>query len=125
METRVRLNITSGRPISKTISVTLPTGRLWWLTIGDFEVRSHMREEPDMLSPLVLNLSPYLTPAFVSTDVLEVKLDMDGEDTMLVTRSGWYDIILSDTGTVDDRLMPIVSGDIIRRTLVTTPSGSV
>lgn len=120
MTKSVTFPITSGLPFAKIFIVTLPAGRSWWTTTADFEVRAQVREKPEVTSTLVLDFLPYLEYT-IDGDVITISLSMTGEDTNKLSRSGYYDIILSDVGTVDSLAFKILQGPVKRNLLVTAP----
>ena len=116
----VPFTITAGLPFSKIFIVTLPTGRGWWTNIEDFEVRAQVREKPEVTSALVIDFLPYLQYT-ISGNVVTISLSMNGEDTLKLYRSGYYDIVMSDVGTVDSLAFKILQGPVKRSLLVTAP----
>lgn len=123
MATRATFNITQGLPFSKVINITLPTGRTWWTNVNNLEIRMQIRETPKKTSPLILNMSPYMTYSFIDADLLRVILTMTGNDTRNLTKSGYYDIIASDTGVTDARAYVILKGSVKQRVLITAEGG--
>ena len=119
MTKSVTFSITAGLPFSKTFIITLPTGRSWWLQRQNFEVRAQIREKPDTSSTLILDLIDYINVTYAS-NVITVYLQMSGEDTRKLTRSGFYDLIVSDVGTTDQRAYKIVEGPARVSPLVTS-----
>jgi hypothetical protein len=120
MTKNVPFPITAGLPFSKTFNVTLPTGRNWWTNLEDFEAKAQVREKPDVSSPLVLDLAPYMTLAFDNEDFVSITIEMTGEDTRSLTRSGYYDVILSDVGSTDARAYKLSQGSVRFTPLVTS-----
>lgn len=118
MLTKVPLKITSGLPFLKVIVVTLPTGRDWWTDVSDFELLCQVREEPDVASILILDLADYFTPEFDGDDNIIIRFSMTGADTRLITKSGYYDLVISDTGTTDARAYTLLRGPVKRSVLV-------
>jgi hypothetical protein len=112
--------ITAGLPFSKTFIVTLPTGRNWWTNIEDFEAKAQVREKPDVSSSLVLDFAPYMTLSFDNEDVITITIEMTGQDTRNLTRSGFYDVILSDFDVVDERAHKLSQGPVRFTPLVTS-----
>lgn len=119
MAKQVPFHITSGLPFARTIVVTLPNGRSWWTTAGSFEVLSQIRESPDEISPLLLDLKQFLTTTFTSPNTVTINLVMDGEDTRKLKASGYYDMIISDPLEIDARAFVLISGPVHRTTVVT------
>ena len=120
MTKNVPFSITAGLPFSKTFNVTLPTGRNWWTNLEDFEAKAQVREKPDNSSALVLDFEPYMTLFFDNEDLVTITIDMTGEDTRNLTRSGFYDVILSDFGVVDARAYELSHGPVRFKPLVTS-----
>lgn len=121
MSKHVPFHVTSGLPFERNITVTLPTGRTWWTTSGSFEVLSQIREAPDQASPLLLDLKQYITVVFTPpSNTVSINLKLDGEDTRLLKKSGYYDIIMSDTFQVDAYAFVILKGSVYRDTVVTS-----
>lgn len=112
--------ITAGLPFSKTFLITLPAGRTWWLNREDFEVRAQIREKPDTASTLIVDLLDYIQITFDGVDEVGIFLQMSGEDTRKISRSGFYDLIVSDVGTIDERAHKIVQGQARITPLVTS-----
>lgn len=119
MATQVTFNITQGLPFSKVINVTLPTGRTWWLNSSQVQFLMQIREKPSRDSTLILDMSPYLSFSFISTDLVRINLAMTGENTRLFLKSGYYDIIASDVGTTDARAFVLFEGYVKKKTLIT------
>lgn len=113
------LSIKSGLPFAKKINITLPSGRSWWTEVSDFEILMQIREKKDRNSPLVMDLADFLTITQVSDDVFSVDLAMTGADTRLLTRGGFYDMIMSDIGVTDERGLVIIQGPVKRTTVIT------
>lgn len=120
MAKQVPFHIKSGLPFEKTIIVTLPTVRDWWTNINDFEVLSQIRESVDFTSPLLLDIRQYMTVTFDGADEIQIDLAIPGSDTRLLTRDGYYDVLMSDVLAVDDRAFPILSGPVFRSSVVTS-----
>ena len=121
---QVPFYITSGLPFGKTIVVDLPNGRSWWTLINQFEVLSQAREGTDVTSPLIVDLAQYMTIDLVG-DVVTITLTMNGSQTRLVTKSGNYDVILSDVLPTDDRAIKVLDGPVYRNAIVTSDTGVV
>jgi hypothetical protein len=119
MATQVTFNITQGLPFSKVINVTLPTGRTWWLNNSQVQFLMQVREKPSRDSTLILDMSPYLSFSFISTDLVRINLAMTGQNTRLFLKSGYYDIIASDVGTTDARAFVLFQGSVKKKMLIT------
>lgn len=125
MPKQVPFHITSGLPFSKTIEVTLPNGRSWWTSDSQFEVLSQVREGPTESSTLILDIAQFMTVSWSAPDDATITLEMSGADTRLITKSGYYDIILSDLLPTDERAIKILGGPVIQESLVTADTGTV
>lgn len=123
MAQKVRLDIKSGLPFKRALTVTLPTGRSWWTDEADFEFAMQIREEEDRSSRLICDLLPYLVTDKPSADIVTVQIIMSGEDTRLVTESGWYDLIMSDVDIHNDRAYQLLAGPLKRRSTVSRDAG--
>lgn len=120
MAKKVPFHITSGLPFSKIVVATLPSGRDWWLDEIDFEVLSQIREGDEYTSPLLLDLKQFITVTFDGIDEVEISIDMTASDTRTLTKSGYYDIIISDVLATDDRAIRVLSGQVHRDAVVTS-----
>lgn len=114
---QVPFHIKSGLPFAKTIVATLPSGRSWWTANNQFEVLGQIREADDFESPLILDLADYMTKS-LSTNTVTINLVMTGADTRKVTKSGFYDIVLSDTLQVDTNAFVVIHGQVHRTSTV-------
>lgn len=119
MAIQVPFYITSGLPYAKEITVTLPTGRPWWLNTSQFEVKAQIREGVDFNAPLLLDLTPYISYVFSGANNVIVTLDMDGSDTRLLLNSGYYDFLMSDPATTDARVIKFLDGPVYRDSVIT------
>jgi hypothetical protein len=122
MAKHVPMHIKSGIPYGRTITVTLPAGRDWWLDDIDFEVLSQIREASDSSSPLILDLVQFMTVSFDGINEVSIDLKLNGEDTRKVKSGGYYDIVISDVFAIDERAFTIVEGPVYRTSLVTSDS---
>jgi hypothetical protein len=118
---QVPFHIKSGIPFAKTIVATLPSGRSWWTLDTQFEVLCQIREGEDYTSPLVFDLQNYCTKTLV-TNTVTINLVMTGADTRKVLKSGYYDMVLSDTLQVDTNAFVVIHGQVYR---TSTVSGAV
>lgn len=119
MTSYVRFNITSGLPFSKVINITFPTGRSWWTNTSQFELLFQIREHSKKNSPLILDMRQFLTASFINADLLRISLSMTGANTRLVTKSGYYDLVISDVGVTDARAYVVIKGNVTQKSLVT------
>ena len=122
MAKQVPFHITSGLPFSKTITVSLPNGRDWWLLVSDFEVLAQIREGEDETTPLIMDLAPFFSVSFTDVDTVEIVLTLNGSKTRTITKSGFYDIIMSDPLPTDVRAIKVLDGPVHRTALVTSDS---
>lgn len=113
------LEIRSGIPFSKSFVMTLPEGRSWWTEASDFEVLSQVRKKEDVTSDLILDLAQFIQKTLTSPDVVLIDLVMNGAATRQLVASGFYDVIVSDAGTVDARAYRISHGKVKRYSVVT------
>lgn len=118
MSQQVPFHITSGLPFGKTIEVTLPSSRDWWLQANDFEVLSQIREADDPESPLILDLAQFMA-VNLNVHVVTIDLTLSGADTRKITRSGHYDIVMSDVLSTDARATKILEGVVYRDAVLT------
>lgn len=56
---------------------------------------------------------------FQAPDTIVIELEMTGADTRLLTSSGFYDVLLSDTGVIDGRGYIISHGPVKRTSIIT------
>lgn len=92
-----------------------------WPTLGDVEVRGQVRARRSHDAALVLDLAPYITPSIEGEDIVG-DISMTGAETRTMV-SGHYDIVLSDPGDVDARLVPVLQGEFkVLPQLLTAPA---
>jgi hypothetical protein len=115
-EVSVPLKCRAGIPYRRRFR--LVDGAAIWSTVESFEVRSQIRDKKDSSSELLGSLTPYLTKFIEGNDIV-VQLEMTGAQTRTLPKKGYYDIIISDPGVEDDRAIPISSGRITVRSLIT------
>lgn len=120
MSKQVPFHITSGLPFSKTIEVTLPNGRTWWIDNTEFEVLSQIREGEDDSTPLLLDISQYMTVTWNAPNTATIELEMSGANTRQLKKSGYYDVIMSDPLPSDERAIKVLGGPVVREALVTS-----
>ena len=123
--TNIVFNITAGLPFAKTIVVTLTNGRTWWTVRDDFEVLFQIRDGQNESDTLLLDLVQYLTITFDDLDTVTIALVMSGAETRNLTESGYYDVVMSDTGVDDDRGFKVLKGRVNRKTLVSAAEESI
>jgi hypothetical protein len=125
VQKQVPFHIKSGIPFGKSIQADLPDDRDWWLDDTEFEVLAQIREASSYESPLILDLTQFLTVTFVPgvmpvLDAILIDLRMSGDDTRKVTKSGFYDFIISDPFQEDAYAVPILEGPVYRTAVVTS-----
>lgn len=110
------ITITKGLPFSRVIRVE--SARIIWAELDDFEIRSQLRQKAAVDSPLIADLHDYMTATYEDDDIV-ITWSMTGADTRALTSKGKYDVIVSDTGSVDARAIPVLSGSISLAVLTT------
>lgn len=115
----VNFDITAGLPFSKLVVVSFPPDRDWWLTLPEFEVLMQIREKEDRQSKLILDLAEYLTVTLADANTVFALLNMTGHDTRFITKSGYYDLVISDAGLVDARAYIMIKGRVLRDSTIT------
>lgn len=111
----VELSVVAGLPYRRRFRVV--NGTSLWATLDAFEVRSQIRDGKTTEATLLGSLVPHLTPSIDNLDIV-IDLDMSGADTRALP-AGYYDIILSDVGTEDERGLRISNGKIKIGSLIT------
>lgn len=111
--------IKSGLPYGKTIIVTLPEDRDWWLNLTEFEVLSQIRVAEDTDSDLLMDLRQYMELKWEAPSTLTIDMRLPGSATRLLKEPGYYDVILSDPFSADDYAVTIIEGPVYRRSVVT------
>jgi hypothetical protein len=109
------LEITGGLPYNRRIRVK--NAALTWPTEDDFEVRSEIRVGPSSDSRLKASLVEYITPSVEDDDIL-LDLNLTGSVTRTLP-GGYYDIIVSDAGSMDNRAIRVLGGKLTIKPLVT------
>ena len=120
MSSNVNFYIKAGLPFKKTIVVDLPSERDWWLAEVDFEVRFQLREQKSDASALIANMMDYCTTQFDAPNTFTIYLEMTGAQTREITKSGYYDLILSDSDLTDARAYEVIRGSITLSGLVSS-----
>lgn len=116
--TPVDLEVTAGLPYARRFRVTGATSI--WPVLETVEVRSQVRSKKTVASPLVFDLTPYLTRSTDAGDIV-IDLELTGAETRTLVK-GYYDIILSDAGIEDARAISIAAGQVKVSVLVTAAS---
>jgi hypothetical protein len=130
------MELTSGLPFDRVFTMEIPSDRTWWLNGFGFEVLMQIREGPSTDTPLIADLAQYIVTTYIEhdppepffdpgPDYISMALTLTGADTRTITESGYYDIIVSDTLTTDERAYNILSGYINRLSLVTASAEGV
>jgi hypothetical protein len=113
------LVLRAGLPYARRFRVV--DGTNVWPTLGSLETRAHVRQRKSPDSPLLLDLGDYITMSIEGDDIVG-DIFMTGEETYDLT-TGNYDIVFSDPGSADARLIPVLEGDFkVLPRLVTTPA---
>ncbi len=118
--TVIPLNIESGIPSNMEFITTLPADRSWWLAREDFEILMQMRDAPNGKGNLILDLTKYLTVEMTGPHTLLTTFKMAGQHTRLICRSGYYDVVMSDVGGLDDRAVVLLRGPVRHKSTVTS-----
>lgn len=125
MPKQVPFYVTSGIPFGKTIVAVLPAGRDWWTSASQFEILAQVREAPDENSPLILDMAQYMTVTFAAPDTLTIGLRLSGAQTRFITKSGYYDIVMSDKFQVDGLAVVLLKGAVYRDSVVTADTEAI
>lgn len=114
------LTMTRGLPFRR--SVRIVDGTSLWPTLDDFEVRMQARTGQGETYPLVLDFTPHLTPSVDGADIV-VDISLTGEETRALAESqGYYDMLVSDVGVVDEEAIKALDGRLTIGPTVTTAS---
>lgn len=114
----VDLRIQPGVPYARTWRVV--DGQNLWATLGAFEVRSEVRAAQAGGGSVLYDLGAHMTKALDGNDIT-VSLSLTGAQTRALA-GGYYDIILSDTGTTDANALRIPGGRVRLGDTVTAAS---
>jgi len=125
MAQQVPFHIKSGIPFGRTIVVTLPDPRDFWPDGTSFEVLGQIRVGQDTSSRLLLDFEEFMTVTYTAPATVTINLDIPGSGTRLLTASGYYDIVMSDTTNFDANAVVIVSGPVYRTATVTADAAGV
>lgn len=110
----------AGIPFARVIRVT--DGKNVWGDLDDFEVRCQLRKGKSTTSGLILNLHDYMTVDFGGDDIV-ITWTMTGAEVRVFDANGYYDLILSDTGTTDARAIRVLDGQVHVRNTITSAAG--
>lgn len=113
------LKITPGLPFKKEINIALPVGRDWWTQLDEFEIFIQIRKDRRRESTLIKDLTSYLTITMPDANNVRVVISLTGEETRTLTSSGYYDILMSDPGTLDARAYILLKGHVKKLSMVT------
>lgn len=116
--TPVDLEVTAGLPYVRKIRVAGAT--TFWVSDDDYEIRSQVREAKAPTARLVYDLGQHLTGQIEGSDLV-IELRMTGAQTRDLPK-GYYDIVVSDIGTVDARALRVLSGKVRVSSLITAAS---
>lgn len=124
------LTMTAGKPFSQKIRVT--DGKDVWPNLGDFEVRAQLRAGRTTSDSLIANLHESMSSSFDANDIV-IDWSLTGEDTRSMfglstwpakRKRGFFNIILSDVGTVDGRALVVPTISLTMEDTTTTASDS-
>lgn len=119
MTKTVNLDVTNGVPFSRVIGIALPHDRDWWTAVSDFEFLMQVREKPSTNACLIIDLAPYLSWSMTDADNVLLNFVMTGNDTRKICANGYYDLIMSDVGTIDVRAKILIAGQVRVKNTVT------
>lgn len=115
------LTLRAGLPYARRFVVT--GGTAIWPTLDDLEVRAQVRARRSPDAPLLLNLGQHIVMSIEGADIVGT-ISMTGAETYPLV-SGNYDVVLSDPGPTDARLIPVLEGHFkVLPRLVTKPEGT-
>lgn len=127
--TNNELTMTSGRPLSQVIRVV--DAKNIWPTVEELEVRAQLRTGKSTSDALIANLHDYMTWVF-DVDDLVISWTMTGEETRDLYaltwgyfKTGYFNVIVSDIGTVDGRALVVPTVSLKAVPTTTTASGDV
>ena len=109
------LTLVGGLPYSRRIRVK--KAAITWPTTNDFEVRSQVRVSASKSATLKATLTPYISASVDGEDIV-LDLHMNGGSTRTLS-GGYYDIVLSDKGSMDSRAIRVLGGKLTIQPLVT------
>jgi hypothetical protein len=118
------MHIISGLPYSKLITVTLPSGRPFWVNEVDVEVLMQIRIAENSESTLLLDCTQFLTVTHNPPDEFIIDFSMSGSDTRSLITAGYYDMVMSDATGVDETSVVILSGYVDHASVVTAAEKS-
>lgn len=113
--TETPLNMTAGLPYNRRIRIK--DGKNVWSLLGDFEIRSEVRVSESPTATLKTTLSSFFNASFDVNDII-LDLNLTGKDTRSLS-GGYYDVVLSDTGSVDARAIRVLFGRLQLEQMVT------
>lgn len=121
MAVETDLVLRAGLPYARRFRVVGATAI--WPTLDDLEVRAQVRKRKSPDSDLVTNLGQFITMSVEGEDFVG-DISLTGEQTYPLV-SGNYDIVFSDPGVTDARLIPVLEGGFkVLPRLVTKPEGN-
>lgn len=103
------LVMTAGLPYARRIRVT--DGKDLWAALDDFEIRSDVRSGPAESTRLRADLGQFMTPSYDANDIV-IDLALTGDDTRNSMESGYYDVLMSDVGLIDEAAVQVLSGQV-------------
>lgn len=116
---RTDLTVVGGVPWD--MSVTIVDAKLTWPTLAELEVRCEVRdgENADDYA-LIADLRPFLDYVFSGNDLV-IAFHASGSSTR-AWRTGFYDLFVSDVGTIDERAIRPLWGSFVVTPAVTAAS---
>lgn len=111
-------DVVQGVPWSTTVTVV--DAKLTWPSLDDLEVRSEVRDGPSLDYALIADLRAFMDVSFDGDDLV-IAISASGSHTR-AWRSGYYDIFVSDVGTVDARAIRPLHGEFVVASAVTAAS---
>ncbi len=121
----VETNFTIIRGLPFRREIRIEGGKNVWSGLSDFEVRAQLRKKKAMDSELICDLHTFMTKAYgVDTQVDDIIItwSMTGSETLsALTAKGYYDVIVSDSGSTDARAIEALSGVIALDGITTAP----
>jgi hypothetical protein len=105
------LGMTAGKPFAQSIRIT--DANNLWDVLETLEVRAQLRAGKSTNTELIVNLHEYMTWVFDEDDLV-ITWVMTGEQTREIYelkwgpfKTGYFNVIVSDTGTVDERAIVV------------------
>lgn len=109
------LNINAGLPYNRRIRIK--GAAKTWPSLDDFEVRCQLRVSASAKSRLKQTLSSYFLPSIDGEDIV-LDLKLTGANTRVLP-SGYYSVVVSDKGSIDERAIEVLRGHLRVRPMAT------